>query len=222
VVGVTAAFVLVFAVDELAGLHLTRGWALMPSALMRAFETLRTDPGSGEAWWGVATVWTSVLVHANLPHLVSNVMFFWFFGTLLAHVAGERWVLIGLAVTSLSSGLAFVVHSAGPGAVIGASGAISGVAGLYCLLAFRWDVPDARAWPLARPIPPVQAALVALVAVGFDLYVLRSGLADGVARDAHIGGFAGGLVLGAVLTTFFPTWEGFRRSRIGPKLRSAP
>jgi membrane associated rhomboid family serine protease len=60
---------------------------------------------------------------------------------------------------------------------------------------------------------------VALVAVGFDLYVLRSGLADGVARDAHVGGFAGGLLLGALLTTFFPTYEGFLRSRLGPRVR---
>jgi len=220
VIGVTAAFVAVFAVDAVTGLHLAHRWALLPSALLRALQTLRTDPGSGEAWWAVATIWTSVLVHANLTHLASNALFFWFFGTLLAHVAGERWVLIGLAVTSLGAGLAFVAHSGGGGAVVGASGAISGVAGLYCLLAFRWSVPDASAWPLARPVPPIQAALVALLMVGLDLYVLRSGLADGVARDAHVGGFAAGLLLGAVLTTFFPTREGFCRSWAGPRTQS--
>lgn len=219
VAGVSAVLLAVFLVDRVAGLGLVYRWALLPSALSRAVETLPRDPGDGAAWWAVATVWTSVLVHADLGHLASNLMFFWFFGSLLAQVAGDRWVLLGLAFTALGSGLAFVLLSAGSGAVLGASGAISGVAGLYVLLAFRWEVPPAHAWPLARPIPPVQAALVALVAVGFDLYVLRSGLADGVARDAHVGGFAGGLLLGALLTTFFPTYEGFLRSRLGPRVR---
>ena len=140
-----------------------------------------------------------------------------FFGTLLAQVAGDRWVLLGLLICSIASAAAFVVHHVeGPATyVIGASGAISGVAGFYVLLSFRWEIPWAMAWPLARPVPPFHAALIAIVAVGMDLYVLRSGGSGGIAVDAHLGGFAGGLLLGAVLTTFFPTWERFRMSAAG-------
>ncbi|HJL19904.1 MAG TPA: rhomboid family intramembrane serine protease [Sandaracinaceae bacterium LLY-WYZ-13_1] len=221
VIGVSALLAAVFVVDSVVGLGLARRWALFPSTLVRAFETLRADPGAAAAWATVGSVWTSVLVHADLGHLASNVAFFWFFGTLLAQIAGNRWVVATFLLTSLSSGLAFVVQQTqggAGGAVIGTSGAISGVAGLYVLLAFRWDVPDAHAWPLARPIPPAQAALVGVLAAAMDVYMLRQGLASGVAFAAHVGGFAGGLVLGALLTTFYPTWERFQRSPLGSRV----
>lgn len=226
VVGVTATLLGVFVVDHFTSLGLSYRWALQPTDLVRALRALSSDPSSGDAWWAVVTVWTSVLVHANLPHVASNVAFFWFFGTLVADVVGERWVLLSFAATALTSGLAFVVHTAFisqavGGSVVGASGAISGVAGFYCLLAFRWEIPAAYAWPLSRPVAPLQAAAVALIAFVTDLFVLRSGVADGIARDAHVGGFAGGVLLAAVLTTAFPTWEAFRRSRFG-RITGAP
>lgn len=214
VLWISTAFAALFLVDTLGGLGLASHLMLHPQALARAIEVLPADPSSGADWWAVATVWTSALVHGDLFHLLYNVGYFWFFGTLLSHVVGDRGVIVTLLITSLTAGLAFALRNPDAMGVVGASGAISGVAGLYCLIAFRWDdVPAAYAWPLARPVPPMQAALVALVAVVMDVYVMRSGMGDGVARDAHIGGFGGGLVLGALLTTFFPSFHRFCASR---------
>ena len=217
VIGFSLVLTAVFAAEALTGFALARTLALVPQELVAAIDTLATDPASVDAWLTIGTVFSTVLVHGDAMHLAFNLAYFWFFGTLLSQVAGDRWVLLGLLICSIASAAAFVVHhvEGPPTLVIGASGAISGVAGLYVLLAFRWDIPWAMAWPLARPIPPLHAALVAIVAVGMDLYVLRSGGGGGVAVDAHVGGFAGGLLLGAVLTSFFPTWERFRISRAG-------
>lgn len=221
VLWISTIFGAFFLLDTFGGLELPRHLMLHPQALMRALEVLPSAPADGAAWWAVATVWTSVLVHGDLWHLLYNVAYFWFFGTLLSHVTGDRGVVLALLVTSLTAGVAFVLRNPDAAGVVGASGAISGVAGFYCLIAFRWDdAPDAHAWPLARPVAPIQAALVAIVAVALDLYVMRSGMADGVARDAHIGGFGGGLVLGALLTTFFPSWQRYRSSRLGPRAAS--
>jgi len=217
VIAVTLTLVAVFAAEALTGFGLAPTFALVPQELVRAIDTLGTHPGSGDAWLTIGTVFSTVLVHGDVMHLAFNLAYFWFFGTLLAQVAGDRWVLLGLLICSIASAAAFVVHHVeGPATyVIGASGAISGVAGFYVLLSFRWEIPWAMAWPLARPVPPFHAALIAIVAVGMDLYVLRSGGSGGIAVDAHLGGFAGGLLLGAVLTTFFPTWERFRMSAAG-------
>ena len=217
VVGVTLVLAAVFVAEVITGFALASTMALVPHNLVAAFETLAVDPAEPTAWLTVGTVFSTILVHADVMHLLFNVAYFWFFGTLLAQVAGDRWVLIALIVCAVTSAVAFVLHRLDqPGAqVIGASGAISGVAGLYVLLAVRWEIPWAMAWPLARPIPPLHAALVALFSVAMDLYVLRQGMGGGTAVEAHIGGFAGGLLLGAVLTTFHPTWDGFRGSRWG-------
>ncbi len=66
----------------------------------------------------------------------------------------------------------------------------------------------------------MRAALVAIVAAAMDVYALRAG-GDNIAQDAHLGGFAGGLVLGAILTTFYPTWERFRMSWAGGGVRGS-
>lgn len=195
---------------------LARVMALYPSELLRVLDGA---PITAREGWAIATIWTSVLAHGGVEHLATNLLFFWLFGTLLAQIAGERWVVIALIVTSVTAAAAFVwrhADAAGPTGVLGASGAISGISGLYVLLSFRWDAPDVHAWPLSRPVPPVQAALAALIAAAIDVYVLRSGDSEGVAVDAHVGGFAGGLLLGAVLTTMCPTLESFRRSFLGP------
>lgn len=216
VIAVCVVLAAVFVADWVTGFGLAASFALVPQELVLAIETLAQAPGTPEAWLTLGTALTTVLVHADLMHLAFNLGYFWLFGTLLSQVAGDRWVLVALVVCSITSAAAFVVHrvEGPPTYVVGASGAISGVAGLYVLLAFRWDIPWAMAWPLARPVPPLHAALVALVAAALDVVALREG-GDGVARDAHLGGFAGGLLLGAVLCSVYPTWERFRASRAG-------
>ncbi len=218
VVGTLVVLTAVHAVGLILVPDLTYQWALMPGELVASVERIGRDPAALEAWIPILTIWSSVLVHANVMHLAFNAAYLYFFGTLLYQLLGNRGVLAALALTSVSSGLAFVFHQ-GPDTasyVVGASGAISGVAGLFCLLAFRWeDSPLVYAWPLARPVAPAQAALVAVFSAAGDIYGLREG-ASGVALDAHVGGFAGGLLLGAILTTVYPTWDAYLRSALGP------
>lgn len=212
VVVASGTLALLYAADTLLDLNLANLMALHPSELLPALEGGPTD---GRQGWSIATVWMSCLAHGSVAHLASNLLFFWFFGTLLQQLAGEKMVLLALLLTPVSAAAAYVLrHADGGVGVIGASGVISGVSGLYVLLSFRWDTPPVHAFPLARPVPPAQAAVAAILAAGLDIYVLSEGAGDGVARDAHVGGFAGGLLLGAILTTVYPTFEAFRRSRL--------
>lgn len=216
VIAVCVVLTAVFVADWVTGFGLAYSFALVPQELVAAIDAIVGGRGAIDDWLTLGTAFTTVLVHGGLLHLAFNLGYFWLFGTLLSQIAGDRWVIAGLLLCSITSAAAFVVNRAEgpPTLVIGASGAISGVAGLYVLLAFRWELPWAMAWPLARPVPPLHAALVAIVAAALDVLALRDG-GDGVARDAHLGGFAGGLLLGAVLTTVFPTWERFRGSWAG-------
>src|SRR6266571_5133594 len=96
------------------------------------YSTLALDPARfPTAWW---TVGTYMFVHAWLAHLAFNMFTLWMFGPRLEQEWGTRtfvqfylWCGLGGAIAHLL----FAQHSA----VIGASGAISGVLVAYAL---RW------------------------------------------------------------------------------------
>jgi membrane associated rhomboid family serine protease len=217
VVFLAITFAVIHAIDLALGGMLSLFGALRVDGLFMALGLLSADPLSLGGWLGLAPVLTYALLHADPTHLGSNLVFFWLFGSLLVKVAGNRWLLATFVFTAITAVVAFAVrHQGDPqAAMIGASGAISGIAGAYVVLAFRWNIEDAYAWPLAHPIPPVQAAIAALLAAALDVYVLSSTGSDGVARDAHIGGFAGGVLLAMVLTTLYSDVTQFRRSWLG-------
>jgi len=213
VVVMTAAFAV-----QLAGVLEGGDWALHANAFVAAWGEVTGGGGGPESWRTLSTLWAYALVHGGVEHLGYNLVFLWLFGSLVHDAVGERGVIVSALVTTATAGLLFTFRHLGetPDGVIGCSGLGSGLAGVYVLLAFRWsEMPRAHAWPLARPVPPMQAAAFAILFVIGDLFLLRSN--DGTAHDAHLGGFGGGLLLAMILTTFFPTWRSFLGSKIAPE-----
>lgn len=108
----------------------------------------------------LATLFTSAFLHANLPHLLSNVLFLWVFGPRVESSYGPRrfaiyYVLWGVAASIVQIGV--TPDSGIP--MVGASGAIAGVMGSYLLLypaavietvilPFFWWILDFPAWLL--------------------------------------------------------------------------
>ena len=103
-------------------------WALIPA---------RVTTGNGGG-----TVFTLMLLHASLLHLVGNMLFLWTFGDTIENAFGP----FGFLAVSLLCGLAAAAQAAGdPGStlpMVGASGAIAGVMGA-CLLLFPRHPRDA-------------------------------------------------------------------------------
>jgi membrane associated rhomboid family serine protease len=132
------------------------------------------------AWW---TVVTYMFVHAWLAHLAFNMFTLWMFGPRLEQVWGTRsfvqfylWCGIGGALAHLI----FAQHTA----VIGASGAISGVLVAYAL---RW--PDEEVY-LFGVIPMKSRWLIAAM-IGMNIiFALSPG--SGIDWTAHVGGMAFG------------------------------
>lgn len=219
VILLTTSFAAAFAVERLWGLGWSEALAFRPDEFFASWKILRDAPSDASGWVGLVHLWTPVFVHADAKHLLHNAIFFWLFGSLLVRVAGNRWLLVTFALTAATASLAYALRNPEGLPMVGASGAISGVAGAYCLLAFRWDVPDAYAWPLAYPVSPLHAAAAALLAVITDVSVLADagGAATGVAHEAHLGGFVGGVFIAMLLTTIFPNRDAFLRFRMrGP------
>jgi membrane associated rhomboid family serine protease len=160
-----------------------RAWALVPSVL---------NP---------VTFITSMFLHGGLMHIGSNMWYLWIFGDNVEGRLGHVRFLLFYLAAGLVATFAQLPQLAGTDIpLLGASGAIAGVLGMY--LAFfphhRVDalVPDFFGFWRMMTIP---ASLV----LGF-WFILQifSGVGSigatggGVAWFAHIGGFAFGWILG--------------------------
>lgn len=146
-----------------------------------------------------ATLFTAMFIHGGLFHIFGNMLYLWIFGNNVEDTLGHsRFLLFYLLCGVIAAYSQIYINPASKVPMIGASGAISGVLGAYILL-----YPHARIQTLIFLGFFIQVVRVpALIVLSFWIIVqlingtaaLSSG-AGGVAWFAHIGGFAGGLVL---------------------------
>lgn len=139
-----------------------------------------------------ATIITSGFVHADLPHLVFNMVTFYFFGPPLERLFGTpMFVLLygsGLLISQYGS---YRKHRDNPGyATLGASGAISAV-----LFAFIVYAPTKLLY-LFFSIP-IPAALFAVAYLAYTIWSARNSR-DRINHDAHLGGALTGLAFVAI------------------------
>jgi len=152
------------------------------------------DPMS--AWQRPWTFVTYMFLHGNVLHLLFNMLMLFVFGPSVEERMGGRifflyYLLCGLGGAALS----FLLTQWAPvGTILGASGAIMGVA-----VAFAWYWPNHAVFvfPLPDPIP---AKWLVTFLVGLDLALAwagaltRGGVGGGVAHLAHLGGVAAALL----------------------------
>jgi membrane associated rhomboid family serine protease len=130
------------------------------------------------------TLITYMFAHANLMHILMNMIGLYFFGPRLETRLGDRNFLALYFLSGIGGGLlSFVL--APNAAVVGASGAILGVLAGY-----------ARFWPEDRiyiwGILPVSARMMVIGLVLYSIYSGLRGSGGGVADFAHLGGLAVG------------------------------
>ncbi|HXV75956.1 MAG TPA: rhomboid family intramembrane serine protease, partial [Candidatus Polarisedimenticolaceae bacterium] len=139
---------------------------------------------------------TSIFLHAGLMHLAGNMLFLWIYGDNVEHRLGRLgFALLYLATGVVASGGDALLRAGSNLPSVGASGAISGVLGLY----FLWFPHNrVRLWFLLPPFVQIFE-LPARVVLGFYLVVenlwplLWSRGDGGISYGAHIGGFVAGL-----------------------------
>jgi membrane associated rhomboid family serine protease len=136
-----------------------------------------------------ATIVTSGFVHADLPHLIFNMVTFWFFAFPLEKQIGSvRFAVLyvlGLVVSDLGT---YFKHRNDPHyASLGASGAISAVL-FAAIVYFPWM--ELFIIPIPLPIP---APLFAVGYVAYSWYSARQARGR-INHDAHLGGALFGIV----------------------------
>ena len=161
----------------------------------------------------LSDLFSAMFLHSGLGHLLGNMLFLWIYGDNVEHRLGRLGYLVAWLGTGVVSTLAFSLlslHSMAP--LIGASGAISGVLGLYFVFFPRNQVKVfVFLFPFVMNTFYLSARLVLGIFVVIDnLLPLVLGGGGGVAYGAHLGGFLAGLALAVGI------------DRLGVGLRPAP
>ena len=174
-------------------------WGLVPLRL-----TLALRFGEEPLAAPLTTVLTSMFLHGGWLHLIGNMWFLWIFGDNVEDRLGSvRFIFFYLAGGLVAAALHYFTNSDSRLPTVGASGAIAAVLGAYAI-AF----PRARVVTLVPFFPFFQVmALPAIVVLGLwfvlqlfsDALSLAWSAGGGVAWWAHIGGFAFGMIVMALI-----------------------
>lgn len=158
-------------------------------------------------WW---TPVTYMFLHGGFLHLLFNMLVLFVFGPAVEERMGGRtfasyYFVCGLGGALLSFGLMLTASSV---AVIGASGAVYGVALAYAMF---W--PDRPLFVFPLPMP-IKAKWLVIFLVGLSLFSAMFSRGSNVAHLAHLGGFLFGFI--------FMRVEGSVRSRAREAFTAPP
>jgi membrane associated rhomboid family serine protease len=160
---------------------------------------------------GILSSFTSMFMHANFAHLLSNMWALWVFGRRVEDACGAWRFLIYYLLAGISADLLTTLvmyNSPTPG--VGASGAIFGVMGAYLLLYPTGRIRTLVIISFVPAWPRIRAGWVVLYFVGVQiipaLTILFSDASYGVGYWAHLGGF-----FSAVFIFLFMRPEAFAR-----------
>lgn len=149
---------------------------------------------------------THGLLHADIFHLFGNMLFLVIFGARINALIGNLATLVLYPILIVIAGVMHMVASSSgpPIPMLGASGAVMGMAGMYFVLFPLSKVFMAAYIRLFIVIFRMTVwAVYGLVVVGayilIDVFWISLALDTGTAHWAHIGGFLGGVVLAAIL-----------------------
>ena len=148
-------------------------------------------PGALPAW---ITPLSSALVHGGWVHLGVNMLMLVFAGSQVERIIGGSGLVFAYVAGALVAALAqFIVDPSSPIPMIGASGAISALFGLYALF-FGRPKQFTSNMRLNRGIH-VLWLLATWVVLQWMAAYLAGGQGVMLATPAHIGGFIAGLLL---------------------------
>lgn len=148
--------------------------------------------------WEWYSVLSSMFSHGGIAHLLGNMLFLYLYGDNLEDAMGKfRYLIFYLGCGLLAALAQAFLNPSSQIPMVGASGAISGVIGGYLLLypkanirVFYWVIVF-----FGTLMVPAYMVLGLWLIEQFLLFPESMKSAGGVAVAAHLGGFAGGLLL---------------------------
>lgn len=146
----------------------------------------------------IYTLFTSMFVHADIMHILGNMIVFLFIGMAFENrIGGKKFLMIYLATGVCGTLTYSLVNPNSDVPLVGASGAIFGILGAF-----------AYAYPMDKVMMPIPVGIMfiarvrvitaAIIFALFETVVVLFVVEDNIAHAAHIGGLASGLIISAI------------------------
>lgn len=157
---------------------------------------------------------THAFLHGGIMHLVGNLIFLIVFGTRVNALIGNIATAIIYPILAILAGAAHLIASRHlpMHPMLGASGAIMGMAGMYFVffpvhrvfmaIWIRWgwvSLLSGRPFALSWKVWALRGFWVVLFYISFDVLYTSLGVQTGTAHWAHLGGFIAGMVVALVM-----------------------
>lgn len=145
----------------------------------------------------ITMFWSYAFLHGGVGHLAGNMLSLFLLGSRLIVRLGPRGFLLLYFASSLGGGAGFGLLSQSPHPMVGASGALFGLAG-----GLIW-LEAAERYKLRITLWPLVGAILGLVLLNALMWLALEGV---LAWETHLGGF----VAGATVAAF---WSGSDEKR---------
>jgi membrane associated rhomboid family serine protease/predicted RNA-binding Zn-ribbon protein involved in translation (DUF1610 family) len=166
--------------------------------------------------WSLKGLFGYMWLHGGVLHLAGNMLFLWIFGNAVCAKIGNVKFLLLYIFFGLCAGIAHLLFTGSP--VLGASGAINGVVGLYLVLFYENEVTCLFAFWFILPYVrwfTVSSIWIILLSQAWNVLgaFVCGGGGQHVAYFAHLGGFAAGFGTGMLMCKMgWITMERYERS----------
>jgi membrane associated rhomboid family serine protease len=176
--------------------------AFSPEIVFRTFGFLPAQPY-------VSSLLTSMFLHVGLWHLLGNVWFLWMFGNQVENIFRPSLFMLTYLVCGLGGfGLHYIFNHTSTVPCVGASGAISGIAGCYFVLfpKAKFEIAIYYGWSTLKTIDTsARGAIGAWILEQTLLGIFtQASHTSAVAFWAHVGGFATGALAGLLFVIVVP------------------
>lgn len=178
---------IMFLIELQVGVAIIEKLALWPLDISKAIGS-----DSGRPHFQISQLVTYAFLHGGLMHLLLNMYALWMFGSRLEKLWGPKLFAIYYFVCVIGAGLVQLFVSSQGDSFYPTIGASGGVFGL--LLAFGMFYPRVPLLIIFLPIP-IQARYFVILYGAIELWFGVTGLAEGIAHFAHLGGMLFGLIL---------------------------
>jgi len=174
-------FILIYSLTFAFGESFLNYIAIKPSFILQ-----------GKYLW---TFITSMFMHANLTHLLVNMISLFFIGSFAERLIGRKRFFLLYLISGITAGLLFVIVGLFgfniDVSAVGASGALFGIAGLLAVITPRLPVMVFFIIPM-----PMWLAVISLLVI---LWLLSAFAGLPIGNVAHLGGLITGVVYGFYL-----------------------
>jgi membrane associated rhomboid family serine protease len=157
---------------------------------------------------------THAFLHGGLMHLAGNFVFLFVFGTRVNALIGNIATAVAYLILAVIAGAAHMMSVSHEPLqpMLGASGAIMGLAGMYFVffpvhrvfmaIWIRWgwlSLLAGRPFALSWKVWALRGFWVVLFYLSFDIFWTAMGVRTGTAHWAHLGGFIAGMAIAVIM-----------------------